>query len=145
MDKRSCSRCKAVKPLEAFNAKGEGWYAYCVACQAAYRRQHYRAHKGKYIEKAKRSAASRRELIREAIQKAKEGKTCADCGQAYPPWVLQFDHLDGSAKEATVANMAGHFLSVARVLRGIAKCEIVCANCHANRTYRRRIAGVTQR
>lgn len=145
MSERSCSRCKVVKPLGAFKPKAQGWQAYCVACQAAYRSEHYRAHKEKYIEKAKRAAAARRESVREAIQKAKEGKSCVDCEQAYPPWVLQFDHLHGSDKEAAVANMAGHGLSVARVLREIAKCEIVCANCHADRTYRRRIAGVTQR
>jgi hypothetical protein len=146
MDERICSRCKVVKPLAAFKAKGaQGWQAYCVACQAAYRQQHYRAHKEKYIAKAKRSAAARRELVRETIQKAKQGKTCADCGAAYPPWVLQFDHLDDSEKQAAVANMAGHGLSVTRVVREIAKCEIVCANCHADRTHRRRIAGVPQR
>src|SRR5258708_22853348 len=99
MDTRTCSRCKVVKPLAAFKAKGAGgWQGYCVACQAVYRRQHYQANKAKYIEKAKRSAAARREIIREIIQKAKEGKSCVDCGQAYPPWVLQFDHLDASEK-----------------------------------------------
>jgi hypothetical protein len=135
-----------VKPLAAFKAKGEhGWQTYCVVCQAAYRRQHYQANKEKYVEKAKRSAAARQKFIREIIQKAKEGKTCVHCGQAYAPWVLQFDHLDASEKEAAVANMAARGASVARVLKEIAKCEIVCANCHADRTYRRRIAGVTQR
>jgi hypothetical protein len=132
--------------LAAFKVKGtHGRQAYCVACQAAYRRQHYLANKQKYVEKAKRSAAARREMIRATIQKAKEGKRCADCGRVYPPWVLQFDHLDAADKEAAVANMAGRGVSVARVLSEIAKCEIVCANCHADRTHRRRLAGVTQR
>jgi len=132
-----------MKSLAAFKPKGtHSWQAYCVACQAAYRQQHYRANKQKYVEKAKRSAAARRGTIRELIQRSKIGKTCADCGQAYPPWVLQFDHLDASKKQAAVANMATRGPSLARVEKEIAKCEIVCANCHAERTYRRRIAGV---
>jgi hypothetical protein len=134
-----------VKPLADFKPKGsQGWQAYCPSCQAAYRRQHYQANKQCYVERAKRSAAARREAVRGIIQKAKEGKSCADCGKAYQAWVLQFDHVDASDKEAAVANMASRGASVARVLTEIAKCEIVCANCHAERTHRRRIAGVTQ-
>src|SRR5688572_12157076 len=136
MENRTCSRCKAAKPLAAFKPKGShGWQAYCASCQAAYRRQHYQANKQTYVEKAKRSAAVRRAIVRDIIQKAKEGKSCADCKQAYQPWVLQFDHLDASDKEAAVANLAARGASVARVLIEIAKCEIVCANCHAERTY----------
>jgi hypothetical protein len=96
MGPRACSRCKVFKPLTEFKPKGQkGWQGYCVTCQATYRREHYQANKRAYVERAKRSSAARREAVRMLIQKAKEGKTCADCLKAYQPWVLQFDHFRG--------------------------------------------------
>jgi hypothetical protein len=50
---------------------------------------------------------------------------------------MQFDHL-GDDKDRDVATLALVPVSLARLQAEIAKCEIVCANCHAERTYRRR-------
>jgi predicted HNH restriction endonuclease len=49
---------------------------------------------------------------------------------------MQWDHLPGVEKLASVAELYGY--SRDRVLAEIAKCELVCANCHAVRTYRRK-------
>ena len=64
---------------------------------------------------------------------------CADCGHRYPPHVMDFDHRDPGAKGATVTRMIGR-AGTARILDEVAKCDIVCANCHRARTYNRRMA-----
>lgn len=46
---------------------------------------------------------------------------------------MQFDHLGD--KLFTISNAGA--TSVERLLAEIAKCEVVCANCHAERTYQR--------
>jgi hypothetical protein len=69
---------------------------------------------------------------------------CADCGRRYPPCVMEFDHRDPSEKSYLVSQMPGR-VAFRRILEEIAKCDIVCANCHRKRTHlRRRNAGVAQ-
>lgn len=57
----------------------------------------------------------------------KEGKPCADCGGVFPPVCMDFDHVRGE-KLCNVAKMGTYAWS--RVLEEIAKCDLVCANCH---------------
>jgi hypothetical protein len=59
---------------------------------------------------------------------------CADCGKFYPHYMMQFDHHPDKGKVGNVGGLASWRL----MLREMAKCDIVCANCHARRTYFRR-------
>jgi hypothetical protein len=63
---------------------------------------------------------------------------CVDCGRRFPPCVMQFDHRDPTAKAQGVTRMLMRARSV--ILAEVAKCDIVCTNCHRVRTYERRIA-----
>ena len=49
---------------------------------------------------------------------------------------MQWDHLPGAEKLGDISTGL-KWLSRAQVLEEIAKCEIVCANCHAMRTFER--------
>jgi hypothetical protein len=68
---------------------------------------------------------------------------CSDCGERYPPCAMDFDHRDPSTKRAAVTGMIGR-ASTQRLLDEIAKCDIVCANCHRLRTSRRRSAATAR-
>lgn len=59
---------------------------------------------------------------------------CADCGRAYPPEAMDFDHRDPSSKEFDILKRAG-CVSRARLLTEVEKCDVVCANCHRTRTF----------
>jgi hypothetical protein len=48
---------------------------------------------------------------------------------------MEFDHVRGE-KLGNVANMARH-CSIAKIDAEIAKCDLVCANCHRERTWSR--------
>jgi hypothetical protein len=54
---------------------------------------------------------------------------------------MQWDHLPGYEKVGDLGRLQARH-SKAAVLAEIAKCELVCANCHAVRTFRRRSIGV---
>lgn len=82
--------------------------------------------------------ARRRENY-EYIKTAK-ATPCADCHIQYPAHIMQFDHLPGNKKVASISRMRSW--SIQRITDEIAKCEVVCANCHADRTYQRRITEV---
>lgn len=59
---------------------------------------------------------------------------CTDCGRRYPAHVLDFDHVRGE-KLGDVSHLAGAGVTVEALLEEIAKCDVVCANCHRRRTY----------
>jgi len=70
------------------------------------------------------------------MQDFKRSRPCADCGGFFHPVAMTFDHLPGSQKRDDVSNLLrSGYRQV--LLDEIAKCELVCANCHAVRTYMR--------
>jgi len=141
---KRCSRCRRWLELSAFSRSADrrdGLQNKCRECCRAYAREHYEANVRYYVEKAKRwkkgaaqeSLASRRRSLREA-----KAVPCADCGNAYPYWVMDFDHVRGDKS----FNIAGGVLTGrARLESEVAKCDVVCANCHRRRTWQRSHSG----
>ncbi|HLZ25718.1 MAG TPA: hypothetical protein VKV73_00170 [Chloroflexota bacterium] len=58
---------------------------------------------------------------------------CVSCAQA-DPVVLEFHHRDPSAKVSNISNLVARMASAARIDAEIAKCEVLCANCHQRGT-----------
>jgi len=72
----------------------------------------------------------------EAIQAYKERMGCIDCGSDYPHFILEFDHLPEFKKFGVV----GHILKKYgpdKAWEEIAKCDVVCSNCHKLRSHSR--------
>jgi hypothetical protein len=98
-----------------------------------YARMHYRKNKQSYSEKARKWEGKAKLFI-----DSKKDKPCADCGVKYHPCAMDFDHLPGSEKSFNIS--AGKKVSMKRLMAEIAKCEVVCSNCHRIRTHNRRAA-----
>jgi hypothetical protein len=62
---------------------------------------------------------------------------CMDCGKTLPPYVMDFDHRDPHAKEANI-NYLFYRAPWSRIQEEIAKCDVVCVNCHRLRTWKAR-------
>lgn len=71
------------------------------------------------------------------IQEYKQRRGCIDCKENYPYWVLEFDHLEN--KSFTISNYRNHTVDIDLIKKEIEKCEVVCANCHKNRTFLRQL------
>jgi hypothetical protein len=69
------------------------------------------------------------------IMRAAKDKPCADCGVHYPYYVMDFDHREGEDKLANVTRL--RYMSEDTLRAEIAKCDVVCANCHRERTWKR--------
>jgi len=67
----------------------------------------------------------------------KLGKACVDCGESNL-LVLEYDHARG---EKCFNIMEGArrapYVSLAKLAEEIAKCDLVCSNCHTVRTWER--------
>lgn len=65
--------------------------------------------------------------------RAVKASPCADCGQSYPYYVMDLDHREPDKKYKGVASMMRFPTSL--VIAEVAKCDVVCANCHRERTW----------
>lgn len=81
-----------------------------------------------------KSSKSYRVLRRSLVTAAKE-RPCTDCYGVFHPFVMDLDHVRGS--KSFNCSKVSH--SIDRVLEEIAKCDVVCANCHRIRTYNRMV------
>jgi hypothetical protein len=101
------------------------------ADQRAYNARYYSANRDKEIERVRSRQAATLEFLRDLRR-----VPCADCGGTFAPWMMDFDHRDPRAKSFSIAAGKALLKSRAVLLAEIAKCDVVCANCHAIRTYR---------
>lgn len=101
--------------------------------QAAWRRYYYR-------NKTKHRTINdtRKKELALFVDRIKQ-KPCADCNGEFAAVCMDFDHLGD--KTNAISSMVLHGCSKETILREIAKCELVCANCHRIRTLRRRQTG----
>ena len=93
-------------------------------------KRHYQRNKPAYIA---RNSVKKGQL-RDFLHKYKEFHGCCDCGNKFPYYVLDFDHQDPNEKSYQPAKLA-ETGSWDKMLAEIAKCDVVCANCHRIRTH----------
>ena len=130
---KRCSRCKQWLDRSAFppnGARRDGLQIKCRACQIEYAREHYEKNREYCLTKAKRSNDRRRAYGRMALVELKS-LPCADCGATFAPWVTDFDHVRG-VKRFNVSRTLG--LKPEYMQVEAAKCDVVCSNCHRQRT-----------
>jgi len=110
---RTCKDCSKEKPLEEFASagvvNGVQYYRYrCVPCYSKFK-------------------TIRKNSLKEYVWSLKQNSSCVRCG--FDDWrALQFHHKDN--KIANVSDMMRDGFSVQKLDEEIAKCEIICANCH---------------
>jgi hypothetical protein len=82
------------------------------------------------------SKAKQKAVLHKYLRDMKERTPCVDCKIQYPYYVMDFDHVRGK-KHANVMELV-QTLSKKKIDEEIAKCEIVCSNCHRIRTHIRK-------
>jgi hypothetical protein len=128
-----CSRCKEEKPDEdfAWRRRGQGQRdTYCRPCRAAYKQEHYAANKARYIAAARQRKKALIEERTVYLVTFLREHPCVDCGES-DPIVLEFDHLRDKRFSISEGIQGRNWQDV---LDEIAKCDVVCANCHRRRT-----------
>jgi hypothetical protein len=133
---RKCSRCGSTKSIREFTGsseKGKKIDTYCRPCRAAYNREHYQANRQRYIDQARRRKEEVRANNYALLIQFLRSHPCVDCGED-DVLVLEFDHVAEKSFQITAAIT---YRSWADILVEIAKCDVVCANCHRRRTAER--------
>ena len=118
---KTCTKCKVEKDLTEFYTNGsyikkdgsktQKYKPTCKACENSIR-------------------VGRKLLwVREALEKLGKEIECERCGYNKSFAALEFHHLDPKEKDFTIGKVST--MAEARLKSEIAKCEILCANCHA--------------
>ena len=135
-----CSGCQKILPIEwfSFKSKVSKILAYrCRTCLAKMKSNWHQDHpKNKLRQKSNRATRKKQNLAYTTA--FKEEKGCQDCKRRPPAYVLDFDHITDN-KRSNVSQMVSDGCSLEAIIEEIAKCEVICANCHRIRTHERRI------
>ena len=121
-----CGKCGTTHTRKP-NAKG----TQCVECRRKYDRERYKVTPERNAFKAEYAKKRKAELYVIAI-KHKMANPCP-CGESRHQ-ALQFDHRDQSTKVSEVSSMIREMRPKAEVIAEIAKCDVVCVNCHTMKT-----------
>jgi hypothetical protein len=62
-----------------------------------------------------------------------KNKPCKICGKSFHSSIMEFDHRDKNTKIMPVADMMK--FSMEKLKEEIAKCDLLCAFCHRNKTH----------
>ena len=119
-----CKQDKDTKLFADNKRRPDGLQSQCKTCHKAYRRKHYEDNRKKYIDKA---AYWRKEFVK-WWKAYKATFSCVECGESHPACIHFHHHNDD--KEDCVACLVST-CNKQRVMKEVAKCTPVCANCHA--------------
>jgi hypothetical protein len=87
------------------------------------------------ISRVRADTARRRNKLAKFVNEFKR-RPCADRGGEFPPYLMDFDHVNGD-KLDDVCGMRMRAVSREAIMAEIETCEVVCANCHRARTHAR--------
>lgn len=147
--KEVCSRCGISKFRSEFytrkdrsKKRGKGLMSHCKECE----KKRYKQRAPECKANSHKSYLKNKEKVcnRSIIASQKKYKyieqfkmvPCMDCGQSFfnNPEVMDFDHRNPTKKRFNLSG--GNWRSYKEIDEEIAKCDIVCSNCHRIRTKR---------
>jgi hypothetical protein len=154
-DEKRCSGCKRWLPVSQFRRRmmrGKPYVeARCVLCSSLAIREYEVTHRRKVRKTRQKWYAKNRARLREYartrylmmhrdridfIEWLKTGP-CLDCDMSFPTCCMDFDHCVGE-KLFNISHAVRSKFSNEEIMTELAKCELVCANCHRIRTANRK-------
>jgi len=127
VETRICTSCEESKPITEFQLAKRYRGGRLPRCRLCVKK--YPANRKTAIEASTRE---RRKRNHEFLLDYLRVHPCVDCGES-DPLVLEFDHVRGE-KLKDVSRLAHDTHALVVIEEEIAKCEVVCANCHKRRT-----------
>lgn len=130
---KRCSCCRLVKPASEFHrdrTRADGLQSYCRDCNNSRAKRFHAENPDHCRERISKRAKRLRLANHVRLFRYLLKHPCVDCGEA-DPVVLEFDHVT-TDKVANVSALLVKHWEV--IVEEIAKCEVVCANCHRRRT-----------
>jgi hypothetical protein len=122
-----CRQCKYKKSRERKERlKSDGLCVSCKAVKEDANKNFCNSCNTKYAQKSKEDRVKAKKLCIEHL-----GGRCRRCGLSTEIWDLyDFHHNSGEKEEELGSLLARHRALSKKVMNELAKCELLCANCH---------------
>ena len=138
METKLCPGCKETKSVSLFSrnkSKPDGYQRECKACMKVSNANSYNKNKKVYHARAQ----AHTQKIHGEINEYKTSQTCNKCGNS-KHYLLEFHHIDPATKDddvSTIVKTRGRKI----IWEEIAKCIVLCKNCHADFHYQEKEYG----
>lgn len=136
--KKICTTCKEKKDSSLFNknkVRKDGLNNVCRECSNKRSKKHYLDNKEEHRKNVKKRKDSLLKDNKNKIMNILINSSCTDCGNI-DHRTFEFDHVNGD-KVSNVSTLLGCGFSWDKIKAEIDKCEIVCANCHRIRSFKK--------
>lgn len=100
--------------------------------QKEYMRKWYRKNKAKHISYVR----NREKKIKNWLKEYKKSLQCEECGENHPA-CLDFHHINPKEKRFAIGRISD-YLCMNRLQDEIAKCRVLCSNCHRKKHWNER-------
>ena len=131
-----CKRCDDTKSLNEFdktsNRSVDGLFSWCRECRKSYDKERYRKIG---LNAWKSGRINIRKERRIWFDQYKSTLKCNKCPENHPA-TLDFHHINPKDKDDSVSNMVADGRSEKLILAEVAKCDVLCSNCHRKLHYR---------
>jgi NAD-dependent dihydropyrimidine dehydrogenase PreA subunit len=97
-----------------------------LLCANCHRKRHWEGEKARPPKYDTERARARKEAAVRYL-----GGSCFDCGENFPYYVFEFHHRDAASKQDNFRRVRNRAWET--VLEELAKCDLLCANCHRKR------------
>ena len=132
-----CSKCKEEKDLSEFYDHPKGAYDKRPDCKSCTKTSNRLWREQNPRKKVHRKKAESKRVI-EWVTSKYDNTPCLDCGGVFPWCSMDFDHRPNEIKEFSIGQQGFQIATphrIATVEKEIAKCDLVCSNCHRIRTH----------
>lgn len=136
-----CRTCEEDKSDSDFYrlSNNAGYALDCRVCYNVKQRKRYHSNEKIRIKRIKNNVKNHQDKIRSHVDLVNSFKDrpCTDCKIKFKPWQMDLDHIRGEKIES-VSNMVQQAFPLEILKAELIKCEVVCANCHRDRTHNRK-------
>lgn len=119
---RICGEAKGEDGFHPSNWRDAITRSKCKQCLLKYQKHRYDNGYSQNVD------AGRRERLN-AVSAIKAERGCRDCGESHPA-CLDFHHRNKTEKTVAVGSLVSRTTKMEKLLAEIAKCDVVCSNCH---------------
>jgi endo-1,4-beta-mannosidase len=132
MKTKLCPKCNKTHSVEDFPRTGTRRRSWCKTCwkqkDIEYHAEWYKKNKEKHCARVELRRKKHSAELRKYISTIK--KKCSVCGYDKYDKALEYHHINNDNKDCAIAVMVSNGYSKERINKEIAKCIVLCANCH---------------
>lgn len=124
---KTCTNCKEQKELAAFNKRRQAYQSICKECNRQKCHDYYALNRERQIKQVYQSKQKR---IRENQSRIRD-VLAIGCKCGFKDIrALEFHHIYPADKSDGISKLLADGYSWKRLEKELAKCEVICANCH---------------